>query len=211
MKKKSSKFLILLIIFVLFGIVLYYYFFYDKKESDSGSLNEEIEKLENNGNEDIYCDEGYICENINGTEYKWTNKKVLNLINVYNYDNDEFEAGTLEITDEGKLVFYDLEKKILKEYNEISGKIIAMEVSIDSCEDSFIYLVITDEGKIYRSDAHLGLTVNEAFTPFVENYKFVNFYTVVNKTDYSCTVTEIYAKTEDGEIIKLVSNENITQ
>lgn len=204
MKIKMRLFIIILlaILFMVAG-----YFYIKNNDKDNNQTNE----IENNNNEEINnCDQGYKCETIDGIEYKWTNKTSINLSNVYNYDTDELEAGVLKINN-GKLEFLDLTNKVLKTYSEIEGNVIAIETSIDLCVEEPIYIALTDTGKLYISDALNGLLVSEAFTIMDNDNNFKAFMTKVNNTDYTCTLTEIYAKTSEGKVIKLVSNENVTE
>ncbi len=204
MRIKIRIFIILLII-ILFGVSGYYYLI-DKKD------NNQINETENNNDneESSICVKDYKCETIDNVDYKWTKKTSLNLKNIYNYDTGELEAGVLKINN-GKLEFLDLTDKVLKTYSEIEGNVIAIEVSIDLCDEEPIYIALTDTGKLYISDAHNGLLVSEAFNVMDSDYNFKAFMTKINNTDYTCTITEIYAKTNEGKVIKLVSNENVTQ
>ena len=206
MRVKIRLFIILLII-ALFAAAGYYYFIENKE-------NNQIKETENNNGNDSEetstCTKGYKCETIDGIEYKWTEKTSLNLKNVYNYDTGELEAGVLKINN-GKLEFLDLTNKVLRSFSEVEGNVIAIEASIDLCDEQPIYIALTDTGKLYISDAHNGLLVSEAFSEMDSEYSIKEFMTKINSTDYTCTITEIYAKTSEGKVIKLVSNENITE
>lgn len=207
MKRRSKLPLILLIGIIFLGIAYWYFKVY--KDTDIKD-NTPVEQNTDNSDEIYDCDHGYKCETIDGLEYKWSVKTKISVSNEYNYETDELEAGTLEIND-GILEFIDLSGNVLKAYNEIEGKVIALEESIDLCDEKPIYVALTDNGDIYMSYAHNGILTSEAFDLIVNENKFVYFMTKVNTTDYVCTITEIYAKNEKGKIIKMVSNENVTE
>ena len=209
MQKKSKLPIILLVGVILIALDYWYCKVYKAKDV----VEDNIIEPENNISQKpgMYdCGNGYTCEMIGETEYKWTTKTMISINNMYDYDTDEMEAGTLEIN-EGKLTFKDLTGTIRYTYDEIEGSAMYIEESIDLCDEKPLFIVLTTEGKLYMSDAHSGILVSNAFTKIDNDNTFTNFMTKVNSMDYTCTITEIYARTGTGEVIKLVSNENVTE
>ncbi len=194
---KNIKLIVFIIVLFLLGGFVYYYEVIPNKE-----------KLEDNTINEIECTSGYTCETIDKVSYEWTKKDKISVINVYNYDTDAMVSGTLEIVDD-ILVFVDSENNEIMEYDYIDGKVTSVEVSTESCADEFIYLILTDKGKIYVSDYHNGILANKAFGELNRDSLYSNFMVKLNKTDYLCSTTEIYAKTKDNKVEKFLVNENV--
>jgi len=191
---KGIKFLLIVVIVIL--ICGSYYFI----------NNEIIEKNDDKIN-NIECEEGLFCEKIDNVEYKWTRNTSLDLKDVYNYNLDKLENGTLEITD-GVLEFINSENNVLKVFDEFEGGVLYIEQSRESCNLVPLYIVLTDEGKIYYNDLQNGILVDKAFIELESEEEFVEFMLKENSTDYECTRTEIHAKTTNNKVIKLLIHEN---
>lgn len=182
--------LILIVVFILCGC------FYYK------SVNE-TEKEETT----YTCEENYICETIENKEYKWTRKTKEELTNIYNYDTDKNENGSLQIND-GVLEFINTDNNIVKTYNEIKDKILYMEKSIHTCNELPIYIVLTEKGKLYQNYLQVGLLVEEPFIEIETEHKVKEFMINYNITDSKCMNFEIIIKTEKGNIEKILLHEN---
>lgn len=147
------------------------------------------------------CDSNHECETINGKTYKWSKITNIKINEMYNYETEEIEAGTLKIID-GILHFVDLNNETIMKYDYIEGNVIALEeVNIDC--DEVIYALITDKGYIYRSDAHEGILVEESFYKVENESKFIKFGVDQLQNEEECTIGNIIGKIENNDVINL--------
>ena len=165
----------------------------NKDKSD----NEEDKNLEDIN---LSCDNGYECFKYGDTEYKFSIKKSIKVDNMFNFDTNENEAGTLKINDEGKLVFEDLNGKIIKTYDSISSKVISIDSTNSECD--LIYVALTEDGKVYKTEAEEGLFSGEPFLelPLDEEYTKISLY---NDT---CDL-KLVGLNKDREVKDLLINE----
>ena len=119
---------------------------------------------------------------------------------MFNFDTNENEAGTLKINDEGKLVFEDLNGKIIKTYDSISSKVISIDSTNSECD--LIYVALTEDGKVYKTEAEEGLFSGEPFLelPLDEEYTKISLY---NDT---CDL-KLVGLNKDREVKDLLINE----
>lgn len=199
---------IFLFIFLILIVGIVFFHFNEKDNNIKNNNKREIIEKTTEKSEYYNCKRDYICEKINDIEYKWTTKTQIKIDNEYNHDNDELEAGKVEINEDGKLVFTNLDNEILITYN-INDEVIALEESLDLCSEGRIIIALTLSGKLYMSDSQIGLLNENTFMEIEDENNFTHFFTKINKEDYTCIVTEIYAKNNKGEIIKILSNENL--
>lgn len=172
MNIKKILIIVFLCILVIGGI--YYYNQEYKDIADKTSKdNEEDKNLEDI---DLSCDNGYECFKYGDTEYRFSIKKSIKVDNMFNFDTNENEAGTLKINDEGKLVFEDLNGKIIKTYDSISSKVISIDSTNSEC--NLIYVALTEDGKVYKTEAEEGLFSGDPFLelPLQEEYTKISLY-----------------------------------
>ena len=100
---KIKKVLIFLFLFVLVIGSVYYYNEQYKNVVDKANNNDEVVKPETPVINK--CIEGYECIDVDNTTYKFSIKRSIKVNNMFNYDTNENEAGTLKIDDDGILVF----------------------------------------------------------------------------------------------------------
>lgn len=199
MNIKKILIIIFLCILVIGGIYYYNQEYKDiaDKTSDKNKDNEEDKNLEDIN---LSCDNGYECFKYGDTEYKFSIKKSIKVDNMFNFDTNENEAGTLKINDEGKLVFEDLNGKIIKTYDSISSKVISIDSTNSECD--LIYVALTEDGKVYKTEAEEGLFSGEPFLelPLDEEYTKISLY---NDT---CDL-KLVGLNKDREVKDLLINE----
>ncbi len=175
MNIKKILIIVFLCILVVGGIYYYNQEYKDiaDKTSDKSKDNEEDKNLEDI---DLSCDNGYECFKYGDTEYRFSIKKSIKVDNMFNFDTNENEAGTLKINDEGKLVFEDLNGKIIKTYDSISSKVISIDSTNSECD--LIYVALTEDGKVYKTEAEEGLFSGDPFLelPLQEEYTKISLY-----------------------------------
>ncbi len=199
MNIKKILIIVFLCILVIGGIYYYNqeYKYIADKTSDKNKDNEEDKNLEDIN---LSCDNGYECFKYGDTEYKFSIKKSIKVDNMFNFDTNENEAGTLKINDEGKLVFEDLNGKIIKTYDSISSKVISIDSTNSECD--LIYVALTEDGKVYKTEAEEGLFSGEPFLelPLDEEYTKISLY---NDT---CDL-KLVGLNKDREVKDLLINE----
>lgn len=199
MNIKKILIIIFLCILVIGGIYYYNQEYKDiaDKTGDKNKDNEEDKNLEDIN---LSCDNGYECFKYGDTEYKFSIKKSIKVDNMFNFDTNENEAGTLKINDEGKLVFEDLNGKIIKTYDSISSKVISIDSTNSECD--LIYVALTEDGKVYKTEAEEGLFSGEPFLelPLDEEYTKISLY---NDT---CDL-KLVGLNKDREVKDLLINE----
>ena len=199
MNIKKILIIVFLCILVIGGIYYYNQEYKDiaDKTGDKNKDNEEDKNLEDIN---LSCDNGYECFKYGDTEYKFSIKKSIKVDNMFNFDTNENEAGTLKINDEGKLVFEDLNGKIIKTYDSISSKVISIDSTNSECD--LIYVALTEHGKVYKTEAEEGLFSGEPFLelPLDEEYTKISLY---NDT---CDL-KLVGLNKDREVKDLLINE----
>ena len=150
---KTKKVLIILFLFVLVIGSVYYYNEQYKNVVDKTNNNDEVVKPETPVINK--CIEGYECIDVDNTTYKFSIKRSIKVNNMFNYDTNENEAGTLKIDDDGILVFEDLTGKVIKKYDNIESKVISIDSTNDKCD--LIYVAVTEDGKVYKTEEEDGL------------------------------------------------------
>lgn len=199
MNIKKILIIVFLCILVIGGIYYYNQEYKDitDKTSDKNKDNEEDKNLEDIN---LSCGNGYECFKYGDTEYKFSIKKSIKVDNMFNFDTNENEAGTLKINDEGKLVFEDLNGKIIKTYDSISSKVISIDSTNSECD--LIYVALTEDGKVYKTEAEEGLFSGEPFLelPLDEEYTKISLY---NDT---CDL-KLVGLNKDREVKDLLINE----
>lgn len=184
------------LVIIVLGVMIYFMFFKDN--------NEKQNPIDNKVDEKIDCEDGYTCEKINNTIYKWSNKKSIKVNKTFNYDTDEMEVGTLEINEDGILKFYNLQNTELKEYTNIDGKVLSIDSVSEECDKVF-YVALTSDGKVYRTDTNEGLLIEEPFFEIELNEEDVikNISVVKSYESDTCTTGIIYGKTSNNTVIEL--------
>lgn len=172
--KKKVLIIILISLLVVGGVI-----YYNKEYKDVMSkTNDKVDKGEEEGLEsvNISCDKGYECIMIDGTQYNFSMKKSIKVDNMFNYDTNENEAGTLKINDEGVLVFEDVTGKIVKTYDTIKSKVISIDSTNSECD--LIYVALTEDGSVYKTEEEDGLFSGEPFLklPLDEEYTKISLY-----------------------------------
>lgn len=170
-----KKILIILFLCVLVVGSVYYYNEQYKNVADKAKTGEEV-KLESETPEVKKCTEGYECIDIENTTYKFSIKRSIKVNNMFNYETNENEAGTLRIDDDGVLVFEDLTGKVIKKYDSIESKVVSIDSTSDKCD--LIYVAVTEDGKVYKTEEEDGLFSGEPFLmlPLDEEYTKVSLY-----------------------------------
>ena len=194
---------ILIIVFLcilVIGGIYYYNQEYKDTADKTGDKNKDNEEDKNLEDINLSCDNGYECFKYGDTEYKFSIKKSIKVDNMFNFDTNENEAGTLKINDEGKLVFEDLNGKIIKTYDSISSKVISIDSTNSECD--LIYVALTEDGKVYKTEAEEGLFSGEPFLelPLDEEYTKISLY---NDT---CDL-KLVGLNKDREVKDLLINE----
>ncbi|MGN1029948.1 MAG: hypothetical protein ACI4P7_07650 [Bacilli bacterium] len=171
---KTKKVLIILFLFVLVIGSVYYYNEQYKNVVDKTNNNGEVVKSETPVLNK--CIEGYECIDVDNTTYKFSIKRSIKVNNMFNYDTNENEAGTLKIDDDGILVFEDLTGKVIKKYDNIESKVISIDSTNDNCD--LIYVAVTEDGKVYKTEEEDGLFSGEPFLmiPLEEEYSKISLY-----------------------------------
>ena len=195
---KIKKVLIILFLFVLvIGSVFYYNEQY-KNVVDKTNNNDEVVKPETPVINK--CIEGYECIDVDNTTYKFSIKRSIKVNNMFNYDTNENEAGTLKIDDDGILVFEDLTGKVIKKYDNIESKVISIDSTNDKCD--LIYVAVTEDGKVYKTEEEDGLFSGEPFLmiPLEEEYSKISLY------NESCDL-KLIGLNKNNEVKDLLVNE----
>lgn len=195
---KTKKVLIILFLFVLvIGSVFYYNEQY-KNVVDKTNNNDEVVKPETPVINK--CTEGYECIDVDNTTYKFSIKRSIKVNNMFNYDTNENEAGTLKIDDDGVLVFEDLTGKVIKKYDNIESKVISIDSTNDKCD--LIYVAVTEDGKVYKTEEEDGLFSGEPFLmiPLEEGYSKISLY------NESCDL-KLIGLNKNNEVKDLLVNE----
>ena len=195
---KTKNVLIILFLFVLvIGSVFYYNEQY-KNVVDKTNNNDEVVKPETPVINK--CIEGYECIDVDNTTYKFSIKRSIKVNNMFNYDTNENEAGTLKIDDDGVLVFEDLTGKVIKKYDNIESKVISIDSTNDKCD--LIYVAVTEDGKVYKTEEEDGLFSGEPFLmiPLEEEYSKISLY------NESCDL-KLIGLNKNNEVKDLLVNE----
>lgn len=195
---KTKNVLIILFLFVLvIGSVFYYNEQY-KNVVDKTNNNDEVVKPETPVINK--CTEGYECIDVDNTTYKFSIKRSIKVNNMFNYDTNENEAGTLKIDDDGVLVFEDLTGKVIKKYDNIESKVISIDSTNDKCD--LIYVAVTEDGKVYKTEEEDGLFSGEPFfmIPLEEEYSKISLY------NESCDL-KLIGLNKNNEVKDLLVNE----
>lgn len=199
MNIKKILIIVFLCILVVGGIYYYNQEYKDiaDKTSDKSKDNEEDKNLEDI---DLSCDNGYECFKYGDTEYRFSIKKSIKVDNMFNFDTNENEAGTLKINDDGKLVFEDLNGKVIKTYDSISSKVISIDSTNSECD--LIYVALTEDGKVYKTEAEEGLFSGDPFLelPLQEEYTKISLYSD------TCDL-KLVGLNKDREVKDLLANE----
>ncbi len=195
---KTKKVLIILFLFVLVIGSVYYYNEQYKNVVDKTNNNDEVVKPETPVINK--CIEGYECIDIDNTTYKFSIKRSIKVNNMFNYDTNENEAGTLKIDDDGILVFEDLTGKVIKKYDNIESKVISIDSTNDKCD--LIYVAVTEDGKVYKTEEEDGLFSGEPFLmiPLEEEYSKISLY------NESCDL-KLIGLNKNNEVKDLLVNE----
>ena len=195
---KTKNVLIILFLFVLvIGSVFYYNEQY-KNIVDKTNNNDEFVKPETPVINK--CTEGYECIDVDNTTYKFSIKRSIKVNNMFNYDTNENEAGTLKIDNDGILVFEDLTGKVIKKYDNIESKVISIDSTNDKCD--LIYVAVTEDGKVYKTEEEDGLFSGEPFLmiPLEEEYSKISLY------NESCDL-KLIGLNKNNEVKDLLVNE----
>lgn len=150
-----KKILIYVFLIILFVGSVYFYKQENSKNNNVVDNNTTTNKVE----EKIKCIADYECTIKDNKKYYFSNRVSINVNDMYNYVNDESEAGTLKIED-NKLEFVGLDGKVIKEFNEVTDPMYIE--SNDKCSEKY-FVVLTKDGKVYRTDLQEGLFVESAF------------------------------------------------
>ena len=195
---KTKKVLIILLLFVLVIGSVYYYNEQYKNVVDKTNNNGEVVKSETPVLNK--CIEGYECIDVDNTTYKFSIKRSIKVNNMFNYDTNENEAGTLKIDDDGILVFEDLTGKVIKKYDNIESKVISIDSTNDKCD--LIYVAVTEDGKVYKTEEEDGLFSGEPFLmiPLEEEYSKISLY------NESCDL-KLIGLNKNNEVKDLLVNE----
>lgn len=195
---KTKKVLIILFLFVLVIGSVYYYNEQYKNVVDKTNNNGEVVKSETPVLNK--CIEGYECIDVDNTTYKFSIKRSIKVNNMFNYDTNENEAGTLKIDDDGILVFEDLTGKVIKKYDNIESKVISIDSTNDKCD--LIYVAVTEDGKVYKTEEEDGLFSGEPFLmiPLEEEYSKISLY------NESCDL-KLIGLNKNNEVKDLLVNE----
>ena len=195
---KIKKVLIILFLFVLVIGSVYYYNEQYKNVVDKANNNDEVVKPETPVINK--CIEGYECIDVDNTTYKFSIKRSIKVNNMFNYDTNENEAGTLKIDDDGILVFEDLTGKVIKKYDNIESKVISIDSTNDKCD--LIYVAVTEDGKVYKTEEEDGLFSGEPFLmiPLEEEYSKISLY------NESCDL-KLIGLNKNNEVKDLLVNE----
>lgn len=200
---KIKKVLIIIFLYVLVvGGVYYYNQEYKDVADKTNNKDKNNDVDEEKGLEDINlsCDNGYECFKFENKEYKFSIKKSIKVDNMFNYDTNKNEAGTLKINDEGKLVFEDLTGKVIKVYDNIESKVISIDSTNSECD--LIYVALTEDGKVYKTEEEDGLFSGEPFLelPLDEEYTKISLYSD------TCDL-KLVGLNKNNEVKDLLSNE----
>lgn len=196
MKKKNVLIIVFLFVLVI-GSVFYYNEQY-KNVVDKTNNNDEVVKPETPVINK--CTEGYECIDVDNTIYKFSIKRSIKVNNMFNYDTNENEAGTLKIDNDGILVFEDLTGKVIKKYDNIESKVISIDSTNDKCD--LIYVAVTEDGKVYKTEEEDGLFSGEPFLmiPLEEEYSKISLY------NESCDL-KLIGLNKNNEVKDLLVNE----
>ena len=195
---KIKKVLIILFLFVLVIGSVYYYNEQYKNVVDKANNNDEVVKPETPVINK--CIEGYECIDVDNTTYKFSIKRSIKVNNMFNYDTNENEAGTLKIDDDGILVFEDLTGKVIKKYDNIESKVISIDSTNDKCD--LIYVAVSEDGKVYKTEEEDGLFSGEPFLmiPLEDEYSKISLY------NESCDL-KLIGLNKNNEVKDLLVNE----
>lgn len=195
---KTKNVLIILFLFVLvIGSVFYYN---EQYKNVVGKTNNNDEVVKPETPVINKCIEGYECIDVDNTTYKFSIKRSIKVNNMFNYDTNENEAGTLKIDDDGILVFEDLTGKVIKKYDNIESKVISIDSTNDKCD--LIYVAVTEDGKVYKTEEEDGLFSGEPFLmiPLEEEYSKISLY------NESCDL-KLIGLNKNNEVKDLLVNE----
>ena len=99
---KTKNVLIILFLFVLvIGSVFYYN---EQYKNVVGKTNNNDEVVKPETPVINKCTEGYECIDVDNTTYKFSIKRSIKVNNMFNYDTNENEAGTLKIDNDGMII-----------------------------------------------------------------------------------------------------------
>ncbi len=186
-----KKFLIYVIIVLLIIGGIYLYKNNDKKENNDNNIDRPTDVIK-----DTKCINGYECIVKDNKKYYFSNRTSISINDMYNYVTDEMEAGTLKVED-GILKFIGLDNKALKTFDNIKD---ALYVETNGLCSERYYVVLTSDGKVYRTDRGASLFLEEPFYQIELDYNVKGIS--LNNGDNSC-VNDITFMNSKGEIIKL--------
>ena len=201
MKIKKVLIIIFLCVLVVGGV-----YYYNQEYKDVADKTNDKDKNNNvdeeKGLEDINlsCDNGYECFKFENKEYKFSIKKSIKVDNMFNYDTNENEAGTLKINEDGKLVFEDLTGKVIKVYDNIESKVISIDSTNSECD--LIYVALTEDGKVYKTEEEDGLFSGEPFLELLLDEE----YTKISLYSDTCDL-KLVGLNKNNEVKDLLSNE----
>ncbi len=148
------KKVILVILLIVVLVVGYLY-------SDNTNEDKPNKPIIDNTDEVDVCSILDGCVIVDNIRYDLKKETRLTITDMYNYDNSHMEAGYLNINEEKKLEFLSLDEKVVKTFDNISN--VKYFASTDSkCSDQF-YVVLTEDGKLYRNDLGGSLFIEAPF------------------------------------------------
>lgn len=201
MKIKKVLIIIFLCVLVVGGVYYYNQEYKDVADkTNDKDKNNDVDEEKGLKDINLSCDNGYECFKFENKEYKFSIKKSIKVDNMFNYDTNENEAGTLKINDEGKLVFEDLTGKVIKVYDNIESKVISIDSTNSECD--LIYVALTEDGKVYKTEEEDGLFSGEPFLelPLDEEYTKISLYSD------TCDL-KLVGLNKNNEVKDLLSNE----
>lgn len=185
--KKVLVFVLLLLI----TLFCFLFFNNDIKFKDSNKKEESI----NHVKQDVFDEcENKDCGTYESKKYIFDINNEILVSNMYNYDTTQMDSGFLRIKD-NKLVFESLDNKLIKTYDDLEGKIKNISAVSSNCDDVF-YVVLTEDGKLYKTDANM-LFVENPFYQVELDYKVKNI--IIDSS--SCNDIKVLALDESNNIL----------
>lgn len=182
----------IIVLLIIGGVYLY-------KNSDKEENNDNNDDRTTDVVKDTKCINGYECIIKDNKKYYFSNKTSISVNNMYNYVTDEMEAGSLKIED-GTLKFIGLDNKVLKVFDNVKD-VLYIETN-GLCSERY-YVVLTGDGKVYRTDSGTSLFLEEPFYQIELDYNVKGVS--LNNGDNSC-INDLTIMNSKGEIIKLEEN-----
>lgn len=196
---KMKKIVLSIFLCILVIGSIYYYNEEYKNIAENKKTKENKKDLEN---ENVYnsCPDGYECIELNGVTYKFSIKKSIEVKDMFNYDTNENVNGTLKIDDNGVLIFVSENNEIIRKYDYISSNVIKIDSTNDKCDP--IYVILTSDGKVYKTEIEDGLFTAEPFFELQISEKIYKI-SLYNET---CDV-KLIGLNENYEVKDLLSND----